>query len=122
MASALRTYDFFQSHTDHTLFTYHRQDIFPSVFVYVDDLIIAGNNPETCASFKLYLNGCFHIKDLGKLKYFLGIEVACEPSSLFLSQRKYALDILSEAGLLVSKQADFPIEQNTLWQPSTVLI
>ena len=46
------------------------------------------------------------------LKYFLGIEVACSPSSFYLSQRKYTLDILSESGFLASKPARFPMEQN----------
>lgn len=52
------------------------------------------------------------MKDLGVLKYFLGIEIAHGPDGLFLSQRKYALDIISEAGLLGAKPCDFPMEQN----------
>ncbi|KAL0427329.1 UNVERIFIED_CONTAM: Retrovirus-related Pol polyprotein from transposon RE1 [Sesamum latifolium] len=51
-------------------------------------------------------------KDLGVLKYFLGIEIARGSTGLFLSQRKYALDIISETGLLWAKPASFPIEQN----------
>jgi len=46
------------------------------VLVYVDDLIIAGNTPFAIKRYKLYLGTCFHMKDLGILKYFLGIEVA----------------------------------------------
>ncbi|KAK3001619.1 hypothetical protein RJ639_020658 [Escallonia herrerae] len=65
-----------------------------------------------CSSFKQYLNDCFKLKDLGPLKYFLGIEAARGPRALFLSQRKYALDILSESGLSASKPAAFPVEQN----------
>lgn len=52
------------------------------------------------------------MKDLGVLKYFLGIEVARNPIGLFLCQRKYTLDIISEVGLLGAKPADFPIEPN----------
>lgn len=52
------------------------------------------------------------MKDLGVLKYFLGIEVTRSSSSLFLYQHKYALDIISEVGLLGAKPASFPIEQN----------
>ncbi|KAK3026605.1 hypothetical protein RJ639_041625 [Escallonia herrerae] len=100
------------SHADHTLFTYRKGDVFLSVLVYVDDLILAGNNSTACSSFKKYLNDCFKLKDLGPLKYFLGIEAARGPRGLFLSQRKYALDILSESGLSASKPAAFPMEQN----------
>ena len=50
-------------------------------------------------SFKAYLGDCFKMKDLGPLKYFLGIEVARGASGLFLRQRKYTLDIISEASL-----------------------
>ena len=52
------------------------------------------------------------MKDLGNLKYFLGVEVARGPEEIFLYQRKYALDIISEAGLLGAKPAIIPIEQN----------
>lgn len=93
-------------------FTFRKRDIFLSVLVYVDDLILAGNNSEACSSFKKYLNECFKLKDLGPLKYFLGIEVARSPQSLFLSQWKYALDILSEVGLTASKPIAFHMEQN----------
>lgn len=83
LASALHSYGFLQSHADHTLFTYHKGDIFLSVLVYVDDLILVGNNSEACSSFKKFFNDCFKLKDLGSLKYFLGVEVACSPRACF---------------------------------------
>ena len=58
------------------------------------------------------MNNCFKIKDLGPLKYFLGIEVARGPEGLFLCQRKYALEIVDECGLLGAKPAELPIETN----------
>jgi len=112
LASALRAYGFLQSHVDHTLFTLRKSDMFLAVLVYVDDIILGGNNSDACSTFKKYLNKCFHLKDLGPLKYFLGIEIARNSTGLFLSQRKYALDILVEAGLTASKPAAFPMEQN----------
>jgi len=58
------------------------------------------------------LNNCFQIKDLGPLKYFLGIEVARGPQGLFLCQRKYSLEIIEECGLLGTKPIKFPMETN----------
>ena len=52
------------------------------------------------------------MKDLGPLKYFLGIEVARSSAGLFLCQRKYTMDVISETGLLGAKPSGFPIEQN----------
>ena len=55
---------------------------------------------------------CIKMKDLGPLKYFLGIEVARSSAGLFLCQRKYTLDIVFEAGILGAKPSGSPIEQN----------
>lgn len=52
------------------------------------------------------------MKDLGIAKYFLGIEIARSPTGIYLCQRKYALDIVTETGLLGCKPAGSPIDQN----------
>lgn len=82
------------------------------MLVYVDDLIISGNNGAAIAKFKQYLSACFHMKDLGTLKYFLGLEVARNSTGIFLCQRKYALDIISEVGLLGAKPISSPLDPN----------
>ena len=83
-----------------------------ALLVYVDDIILVGNNSHACTKFKENLDACFSIKYLGTLKYVLGIEVARGSKGLFLSQRKYALEIVDECGLLGSKPSDFPIKEN----------
>ena len=83
-----------------------------ALLVYVDDIVLSSNNPHACDKFKSYLHSCFSIKDLGPLKYFLGIEVAYGPKRLFLSQHKYALEIVDECGLLDAKPSAFPMEEN----------
>jgi len=83
-----------------------------ALLVYVDDIILADDDSELCAVFKDHLHKCFHIRDLGHLKYFWGIEMARNSQGLFLCQRKYGLEIIDECGLLGSKPVDFPIEMN----------
>ena len=67
--------------------------------------------------FKQYLSKCFHIKDLCSLKYVLGIEVARNSTSLFLFQRKYALDIISEVGKSGARPGGLPLDQNHPFRP-----
>nr|KYP45260.1 hypothetical protein KK1_033213 [Cajanus cajan] len=52
------------------------------------------------------------MKDLGKLKYFLGLELSYGNTILFLCQHKYTLDILKECGMLDYKPSSFPMEQH----------
>lgn len=75
-------------------------------------LVIRGHDPAGILRLKAYLGQSFHIKDLGSLKYFLGIEVARGPEGIFLNQGKYAFDILDDAGLLGAKPSLLPMEQN----------
>ncbi|CAL0325107.1 unnamed protein product [Lupinus luteus] len=56
------------------------------------------------------LNSEFSIKDLGQLKYFLGIEIARSSKGILLYQRKYVLDLLAETCLLASKPCSTPME------------
>lgn len=82
------------------------------MLVYVEDLVVAGNDFKAVIDLKLYLGRCFHMRDLGVLKYFLGIEVSRGPEGIFLCQPKYALDIVAETSLLGAKLVFVPIEQN----------
>lgn len=110
LSSALRNYGFHLSSSDYSLFFVTTQAVQIVVLVYVDDLIICGNHPTAIHKFKAYLSTCFHMKDLGSLKYFLGVEVARSPTGIFLCQQKHTLDIISEAGLLGAKLVPPPLE------------
>ena len=79
-------FGFQQSYEDYSLFTFIKGDDEIRVLIYVDDLVIASNNLVRLEKFKAYLGTCFHMKDLGRLKYFLGIEVARSDEGIFLSQ------------------------------------
>ncbi|GJS97691.1 putative RNA-directed DNA polymerase [Tanacetum coccineum] len=83
----LRSLNFRQSKADHSLFIYETGSIMVVVLIYVDDVIIIGNNLTRIQETKKQLDDEFSIKDLGLLKYFLGIEVAKTKDGLVLSQR-----------------------------------
>ena len=78
----------------------------------MDDIVIIGSNQDGIQKLKEHLFTHFQTKDLGKFKYFLGIEIAQSSSSVVLSQRKYALDILEETGMLDCKPIDTPMDPN----------
>nr|CAD1839764.1 unnamed protein product [Ananas comosus var. bracteatus] len=74
-------------------------------------MIITGNDERMITDFKTFLNSRFRIKDLGALKFFLGIEIARSKAGISICQRKYSLDILEETGLLGARPAKFLMDQ-----------
>uniref|UniRef100_A0A2N9IFH9 Integrase catalytic domain-containing protein n=1 Tax=Fagus sylvatica TaxID=28930 RepID=A0A2N9IFH9_FAGSY len=103
---------FTQSQADHSLFTLVNTTSITIVLVYVDDILVAGNDLSQIETFKHTLSTNFKTKDLDLLKYFLGLEVARSQKGIFLNQRKYAIDILNDSGQLGARTASFPMEQN----------
>jgi len=82
------------------------------LLIYVDDIIISGDDTSAITALKQHLHSQFNIKDLGKLKYFLGIEVSQSSKGIYISQRKYALDILHEFNLLGTAPSRLPMSHN----------
>uniref|UniRef100_A0A3Q7FM04 Reverse transcriptase Ty1/copia-type domain-containing protein n=1 Tax=Solanum lycopersicum TaxID=4081 RepID=A0A3Q7FM04_SOLLC len=74
--------------------------------------VAAGNSSKLLQDTKEALHNKFSMKDLGDLKYFLGIEVLRSKTGIFLNQRKYALELISQSGLSGSKPAATPLEPN----------
>ena len=73
------------------------------LLVYVDDILLTGNNPACVDSLKKLIDDRFGLKDLGSLRYFLGLEVARTNEGISLNQRKYSLEILKDIGFIGSK-------------------
>ncbi|GMP41364.1 hypothetical protein CsSME_00011497 [Camellia sinensis var. sinensis] len=97
-------YGFKQSQADHTLFVKHSlHGQMTTLIVYVDDIVLTGDDVEEVPRLKEYLANEFEIKDIGSLKYFLGIEVIQSKDGIFICQRKFLLDLLKETGMLGSK-------------------
>lgn len=106
------SYGFSRSKADHSLFTKKGNRGIVVLLVYVDDIIVTGSDSQGIAEIKQQLSQAFHTKDLGPLRYFLGIEVARNKDDIFLSQRKYILDILTETGMLGCRPSDTPMDPN----------
>ncbi|RVW66431.1 Retrovirus-related Pol polyprotein from transposon TNT 1-94 [Vitis vinifera] len=91
-----------KSEKDHSVFYKKSAASIILLVVYVDDIVITGNDHAGISDLKTFMHSKFHTKDLGELKYFLGIEVSRSKKGMFLSQRKYVLDCLkrpvSESG------------------------
>ncbi|KAI9166236.1 hypothetical protein LWI28_028602 [Acer negundo] len=100
-----------QSQADYSLFTRKRGNSFTALLIYVDDILIIGNDPTSIVVTKKFLHSHFHLEDLGGLKYFLSIEVSAFRNRIFISQRKNALEIIKDAGLLGAAPIDTPMER-----------
>lgn len=103
---------FVQSKSDYSLFTHSQGASFTVLLVYVDDILLIGNNPTCVTALKKLLNDKFGLKDLGSLRYFVGLEVVRTDAGISLNQRKYALEILKDIGFMGCKPVKFPMEQN----------
>jgi hypothetical protein len=110
LSSFLLHFGFSQAKSDSSLFIRQTSTNFMALLIYDDDVIIAFNDLAKIATVKRFLHASFTIKDLGKLKYFLGIEVARSAKGIVLCQRKYASDVLEDNGFSDSKPISFPIE------------
>ncbi|RVW97878.1 Retrovirus-related Pol polyprotein from transposon RE1 [Vitis vinifera] len=110
--ATVKSAGYIQSKADYSLFTKSQGNKFTAILIYVDDILLTGNDLHEIKMLKTHLLKRFFIKDLGELKYFLGIEFSRSKKGIFMSQRKYALDILQDTGLTGAKPEKFPMEQN----------
>ena len=76
-----------QSNSDHTLFLKHNEEQITALIVYVDDMIVTRNYPKERKTLEEHLAREFEMKDLGELKYFLGIEVSRSKKGIFVTKK-----------------------------------
>ena len=97
-----------QSKRDYSMFTKKHSGKQTIILVYVDDLLISGDDAIEIQKIKDSLDTAFTIKDLGAIRYFLGIEVSRTSKGTMLNQRKFILDILKSTGMESCKPSKFP--------------
>ncbi|XP_061366072.1 uncharacterized mitochondrial protein AtMg00810-like [Gastrolobium bilobum] len=116
LLSSLFTLGYHQSAADSSLLIRSSSHSFTSLLIYVDDIVLTGNDIQEIDRVKHHLDAAFRIKDLGHLRFFLGFEVAISSSGLIINQRKYALELIADAGLLASKPASTPMDPSVKLQ------
>ena len=112
LTKVLQATGFNQSAHDYSLFTLKKGEDLVIVLVYVDDLLITGSNTQLITEVKACLHRQFKLKDLGELKFFLGIEVLRSSKGIIFYQRKYILELIADAGLIGAKPASTPMKSN----------
>ena len=103
---------FHRAHVDHSLYVNENDIGIVAITIYVDDLIIVGDSAIEIDHVKGLLKQEFEMKDLGDLRYFLGIEIIRTLEGIWLSQRQYALDMLSKYGMADCKPIAMPLDVN----------
>ena len=106
------------SHYDFALFLCRTDKGTILLLLYVDDMIITGDDLSGIQELKVFLSQQFKMKDLGHLNYFLGLEITHSTDGLYITQAKYASELLSQVGLTDSKTVDTPVKLNAHLTPT----
>jgi hypothetical protein len=92
-----------------SLFFFNKAGIQLYMLIYVDDIIIISSSTAATERLLYQLGTDFAIKNLGRLSYFLGIEVQHTPQGVVLTQHKYTRDLLTRTNMLASKGMSTPM-------------
>ena len=109
LTSFLLESGFRKSQADASLFIFNHDGITCYFMVYVDDIVLTGNNSLFIAKFVEMLATKFSVKDLGHLNHFLGVEIIPTKSGLFLSQHRHIRDILTQFKMDGAKEVTTPL-------------
>nr|GEZ25042.1 retrovirus-related Pol polyprotein from transposon TNT 1-94 [Tanacetum cinerariifolium] len=98
LSSFLISQDFFKGSVDPTLFIWRNGIDLLFVQIYVDDIIFAASTPELCDLFANLMCSKFKMSMMGKISFFLGLQISQSPRGIFINQSKYALESLKKYG------------------------
>ena len=117
-SSTISCLSYIANHYDSVLFLRRTDKGTILLLLYVDDMIITDDDLSSIQELKDFLSRQFEMKNLGHLNYFLDLEITHSTDGLYITQVKYAFELLSRAGLIDSKIVDTPVELNAHLTPS----
>lgn len=101
---------FIVSLNNYSLFYKKIGDLVYIVVVYIDEILVSGDDHKEIQALKSFLHQEFKIKDLGSFHYCLGMAIWREQNGIIISQRKYTLDLLHEFDLSYFSFASSPMD------------
>ena len=118
LSNFLLSHNYILSTADNSTFLKHHGTNTTALLVYVDDIVLTGNDAEKISCITNMLDQQFKIKNLRDLTFFLGLEVACNSTGIHLCQRKYTLDLLHDVGMLDYAPMPTPMIHSSRLSPS----
>ncbi|GJS89049.1 copia protein [Tanacetum coccineum] len=112
LSSFLVSQQFSKGVVDLTLFTRHAGNNILLVQIYVDDIIFASTNTAMCDEFANQMTNKFKMSMMGKMSFFLGLQISQSPRGIFINQSKYASEIVKKYGLHTTDIVDTPMIEN----------
>ncbi|GJR52796.1 retrovirus-related pol polyprotein from transposon TNT 1-94 [Tanacetum coccineum] len=113
LSKFLLSQEFFKGTVDPTLFIKRQGKDILLVQIYVDDIIFASTTPELCDQFSKVMCSKFKMSMMGKISFFLGLQILQSPRGIFLNQSKYALESLKKYGMESSDPVDTPMVEKS---------
>ncbi|GJR18179.1 retrovirus-related pol polyprotein from transposon TNT 1-94 [Tanacetum coccineum] len=113
LSKFLLSQEFSKGTVDPTLFIRRQGKDILLVQIYVDDIIFASTTPELCDQFSKIMCSQFKMSMMGKISFFLGLQISQSPRGIFLNQSKYALESLKKYGMESSDPVDTPMVEKS---------
>nr|GEV71589.1 copia protein [Tanacetum cinerariifolium] len=113
LLSSLISQDFSKGLVDPTLFIYRNDNDLLLVQIYVDDIIFAASTSELCDLFAKLICSKFKMSMMGKISFFLGLQISQSPRGIFINQSKYALESLKKYGFESCDPVDTPMVEKS---------
>ncbi|GJV40312.1 retrovirus-related pol polyprotein from transposon TNT 1-94 [Tanacetum coccineum] len=113
LSSFLISQDFSKGLVDPTLFTRRDGKELILVQIYVDDIIFAVSTSELCDLFSKIICSKFKITMMGKISFFLGLQISQSPRDIFINKSKYALESLKKYGFDSCDPVDIPMVEKS---------
>lgn len=92
-------------------------EVITLLLIYMNDLLVSRNCKQSIAELKIELSTHFHMKYLGPVNYFLGLEIERSDAGFFVSQRKYTMDLVKEFGMLGTTPLKLPMDTQVQLMP-----